>query len=488
MDTWTPKIDAMLLILRENCNYMSKYHNFKYQFYKERLKWFRIPIIVLSAVNAFTAVGLQPYTAQRNISTINSILSLLCGILTSIEMFLNVQKKMENDLMSHKDYYTLSMDIFKMVSLDLSKRNTNGRDFLEEKVGEFKKLIQNSNVIDVDFYIDIYEEDPEESKEDLPMPTLSHIGELFDIENGHNPDKIIHKARESIKTKLRTSTSARFTDKLEKLCTPNNHRINKCRKDMQQNVQKYSKTIRPNLDASETVYTGGIGRTNSMEDMTNTVSNSGKYKVASPGRRYTHGSQNNSYTAGQQAYTTGQQAYTTGAPYTAGQQAYTQGAPGYTAGQQAYTQGAPGYTTGQQAYTAGAPGYTAGQQAYTAGQQAYTAGQQAYTAGAPGYTTGAPPQTAYTIPSPPSMYDSRGPVLTNTTSTVKKPRGTITIIQQGETPPPASTVLPEPLEIDQMMQLIPFETPKDIMANGEHKDAGHEDSSISTTGMGGDSL
>ena len=421
MDTWTPKIDAMLLILRENCNYMSKYHNFKYQFYKERLKWFRIPIIVLSAVNAFTAVGLQPYTAQQNISTINSILSLLCGILTSIELFLNVQKKMENDLMSHKDYYTLSMDIFKMVSLDLHKRNTNGRDFLEEKVAEFKKLIQNSNVIDVDFYIDIYEEDADDSKEE----PLNDMLDQYDMEKGtmqvqlNTTDKNIHKARESIKTKLKTASSTRFTDKLEKLCTPNNHRINKSRKDMQHNVQKYSKTIRPNLDANESIYTGGtytgaggIGRTTSMEDMTNTVSNSGKYKPLSPGRRYTQAGQN------------------------------------------------------------------------------YIPGQT---------------QPMYSIPSPPSMYDSRGPAINSAAAAaaassisapaVKKPRGAITIVHQDESPvamtppPPPANVLPDILATEQMMQLIPFETPKDILANNaEHKDAGHEESSISSAGMGADSI
>ena len=172
---------------------------------------------------------------------------------------------------------------------------------------------------------------------------------------------------------------------------------------MQQNVQKYSKTIRPNLDANESVYTGvGIGRTSSIEDMTNTASNSGKFRSASPVRRYN-----------------------------------------------------------------------------------------------------LPPQgTGYNnIPSPPSMYDSRGPVI-NDVPNIKKPRGSITIMHQpgsGDSPitetppppPPSSTViqqLPDSLAIEQMMQLIPFETPKDIMANGEHKDAGHEESSISSAGMGGDSI
>lgn len=268
MDTWTPKIDALLHILRENCNYMSKYHNFKYQFYKERLKWFRIPIIVLSAINAFTAVGLQPYTAQRNISTINSIISLLCGILTSVELFLNIQKKMENDLMSHKDYYTMSMDIFKMVSLDLHKRNVNGRDFLDDKITDFKKLIQSSNIIDVDFYIDIYDDDDEDE---------------YDIETGLPEAKNIDVKAYGQTIPLQLSKkhkSNRFTNGLEKLCTPNNHRINKYRKDMKSHVQKYSKAIRPQFmvpGASDTVYSN-VQRTTSIEDMTNGYSGgSGKY-------------------------------------------------------------------------------------------------------------------------------------------------------------------------------------------------------------------
>jgi hypothetical protein len=261
MNTWTPKIDALLHILRENCNYMSKYHNFKYQFYKERLKWFRIPIIVLSAINAFTAVGLQPYTAQRNISTINSIISLLCGILTSVELFLNIQKKMENDLMSHKDYYTMSMDIFKMVSLDLHKRNVNGRDFLDDKITDFKKLIQSSNIIDVDFYIDIYDDDDDQE---------------YDIETGATDAK----TDGAVTPLSKKHKSNRFTNGLEKICTPNNHRINKYRKDMKSHVQKYSKTIRPQFmvpGASETVYSN-VQRTLSAEDMTNGYSGgSGKY-------------------------------------------------------------------------------------------------------------------------------------------------------------------------------------------------------------------
>jgi hypothetical protein len=145
---WTTKMELILKIIRKEANVLSEYHNYKYDLYKSRLRYFRIPIIILSAINAFTAVGLQGYLAQELISIINAIVSLVCGIITSIELFLNVQKKMENELISHKDYYHLNLDIFKTITLEPDKRNIDGKSFLDDKFSEFQKLLQNSNAIE----------------------------------------------------------------------------------------------------------------------------------------------------------------------------------------------------------------------------------------------------------------------------------------------------------------------------------------------------
>ena len=141
-------MEVILKIIRKEANVLSEYHNYKYTMYKSRLRYFRIPIIVLSAINAFTAVGLQNYLAQELISIINAIISLICGIITSIELFLNVQKKMESELISHKDFYHLNLEIFKTITLEPEKRNIDGKTFLDEKFAEFQKLLQNSNAID----------------------------------------------------------------------------------------------------------------------------------------------------------------------------------------------------------------------------------------------------------------------------------------------------------------------------------------------------
>lgn len=151
---WDTKLEKLLDKMRINCVNFSEYHIYKYRLYKRYLMCFRIPIIFLSGANVFFALGLQSYISQGEISIINGILSLVCGMLTSIELFLNIQKKMENDLISHKDFYRLSIDIFKVISLDKSVRKVDGKTFLDQKFSEYEKLIEFSNVIDSEFVFD----------------------------------------------------------------------------------------------------------------------------------------------------------------------------------------------------------------------------------------------------------------------------------------------------------------------------------------------
>jgi len=151
---WTESIERILDKMRINCVNLSEYHMYKYRRYKRYLMMFRIPIIILSGINVFTAVGLQQYVNQSSISIINSIISLVCGMITSVELFLNIQKKMESDLVSHKDYYRLSIDIFKVISLERNIRKVDGKTFLDQKFSEYEKLIKSGNVFDSEYIFD----------------------------------------------------------------------------------------------------------------------------------------------------------------------------------------------------------------------------------------------------------------------------------------------------------------------------------------------
>ena len=77
---------------------------------------------------------------------------------------------MENELNVSKDFYLLSIDIFKMLSLERSHRSIDGKTFLDDKFGIYEKLIEQSNII----YRKIQDKL-------APLPHLSIIGST---ENG----------------------------------------------------------------------------------------------------------------------------------------------------------------------------------------------------------------------------------------------------------------------------------------------------------------
>jgi len=147
MTSWTDDIDQVLNNIRINCVILSKLHKQRYFELKSTLKYYRLPVIILNGINSIFAVGLQPYMYQGTISLTNSLIALTCGIIGSIELYFGIQKRLENDMISQRDYYLLSVDIFKTLSLDRENRPIPAKDFLEKSYNTYTKLIESSSAL-----------------------------------------------------------------------------------------------------------------------------------------------------------------------------------------------------------------------------------------------------------------------------------------------------------------------------------------------------
>ena len=137
-------IDQLLEQIRFNSIMQSNNHKKRYMILKSRLKLYRLPVIILSAINSVFSIGLQPYMYQGTISILNSGLALLCGIIGSIELYLQINKQMEQTLMSSKDFYVLSTDIFKYLHLKSENRTIQASVFIEDSYNRYIKLVQSS--------------------------------------------------------------------------------------------------------------------------------------------------------------------------------------------------------------------------------------------------------------------------------------------------------------------------------------------------------
>jgi hypothetical protein len=144
---WSDDIEALLKDMEYNSGILSQIHKTNYLALHEYIKYFKLPIIVLSSVNSIFSVGLSTYLNQSLVSSINCLISLICGIISSIELYLGLQKKIENELLSYRDYYLLSVKINNCLKLKREHRvEPNGQLFLTDITNEYTSLFESSEI------------------------------------------------------------------------------------------------------------------------------------------------------------------------------------------------------------------------------------------------------------------------------------------------------------------------------------------------------
>lgn len=183
---WKQDIEGILEKIRQNSVILSEHHKERYYHYKGYLKYFKLPLIVLSSVNSIVAVGLNSYLEQDTVSLLTCLLSLSTAIIGSIEMYLGVQKNMEIELIASRNFKLLAYDIYKQMQLTPENRVVNAKLFLDEKYNEYIKLIENANLIHSKKLKDIltplnpefekYIHTPENSKTPSESEFNSHFG------------------------------------------------------------------------------------------------------------------------------------------------------------------------------------------------------------------------------------------------------------------------------------------------------------------------
>ena len=167
---WSKDVERLLEKIRVNACVLSHHHKAYYNYLKDKLKFFRIPIIIISAVNTVLSISLGLYTKWSNV--IICCLNLVVTILSSIEMFLGIQKSIENHFILQRDFYLLSIDIFKNLELKRENRKNKGIDYLETVTQEYNRLFEMSSLQHIKDKLTPLQKEDEENE----TPSSSVIG------------------------------------------------------------------------------------------------------------------------------------------------------------------------------------------------------------------------------------------------------------------------------------------------------------------------
>lgn len=140
-------IENILDRIRRNSIQLNYAHKKKYEMLKNKLVYFRLPTICLSAINSVFSVGLNSYMPQQQVSVINCLISLVCGIIVSVELYLQIEKAMSVEYDVSKSYYLLSIDIQRFLLTNRDNRSIDCQPFLDKSYNQYTKLFENSRLL-----------------------------------------------------------------------------------------------------------------------------------------------------------------------------------------------------------------------------------------------------------------------------------------------------------------------------------------------------
>ena len=136
MSNWDDSVVELLESVRSNSTYLSEMHRKTFFSLKFMSIYFDIPVIFLASFSSSFVFGASEYLQQSIISLVSCGVGFIITLITSVKLYLNIDdaKKLELDM--SKDFYSLSIEINKMLTLKPDDRGEDGRS--EEHTSELQ--------------------------------------------------------------------------------------------------------------------------------------------------------------------------------------------------------------------------------------------------------------------------------------------------------------------------------------------------------------
>jgi hypothetical protein len=140
---WSEQIKNILDKIRLNSIKLSSKHRNTALNYQHISQYFDLPVIILSTISS--SLGSNTLVPENEKASINLFISMIITILTSIKLYMNITSNLNQEIQLSRDYYVLSIDIYKNLNLPEEVR-PDAQQFLNECYSQYVKLIEQSTL------------------------------------------------------------------------------------------------------------------------------------------------------------------------------------------------------------------------------------------------------------------------------------------------------------------------------------------------------
>lgn len=139
-------IEGVLENIRINASLLYDYNRKEFIRLNKQIKKYRIPVLICSSLASVWALMGGSIVGEENSKLINSLLAFIAGTTTSIELFEKIDERMKLNEENAHHFYTISIDIYKTLSLREQHRSIDGLEYLTDVFNKYAKLVENSNL------------------------------------------------------------------------------------------------------------------------------------------------------------------------------------------------------------------------------------------------------------------------------------------------------------------------------------------------------
>ncbi len=186
---WNDEHENILVSLQKSTFRLSKEYQKTYFKYKKSLQWYRIPIIIISAIGGFLSLsntGYIPPAYNKWISLFVGFSNLLVTIISLIENFKKIDTFVNGTYSAHLNFQKLHDEISLISRIPPNEREENGYDTVNKLFVQYESYLIEapvlSKLIKDDLGNDEFNEDGTLKSKELSQKKLTTLGDLKKIE------------------------------------------------------------------------------------------------------------------------------------------------------------------------------------------------------------------------------------------------------------------------------------------------------------------
>jgi hypothetical protein len=147
---WNEEHEEILISLQKICFRLNIEYQKTYFKYKKRLQWYRIPIIIISAIGGFLSLsnsGYIPPAYNKWISLFVGFSNLLVTIISLIENFKKIDTFVNGTYSAHLNFQKLHDEIALIKRIPPNEREENGYDTISKLFTQYQNYLIEAPVL-----------------------------------------------------------------------------------------------------------------------------------------------------------------------------------------------------------------------------------------------------------------------------------------------------------------------------------------------------